>query len=101
MTTRLEQLHEFLNDDPNDPFNIYALALEYQKSDVQRSKAFFDQLLNEHPEYVPTYYHAANLYLGMGLPLEAVAILEKGIDVARRKNESKAVRELQGVLDEV
>jgi lipoprotein NlpI len=32
--TRLEQLHQFLQEDPADPFNLYALAIEYQKTDI-------------------------------------------------------------------
>lgn len=101
MATRLEQLHEFLAADPKDPFNVYALALEYRKTDVQKTKDLFDQLLGEHPEYVPTYYHAANLYLELNLNAEALVILQAGIAAARKQNEVKAARELQGILDEL
>lgn len=31
MNNRIEQLKEFLIEDPNDPFLIYALGLEYVK----------------------------------------------------------------------
>ena len=31
MNTRIQQLNEFLKEDPNDSFLIYALSLEYAK----------------------------------------------------------------------
>lgn len=101
MATRLEQLLEFLTADPHDPFNIYALAIEYRKNDIEKAKTLFDQLLNEFPDYVPTYYHAATLYLENNQEGEAIHILQTGIAVARKQNETKAARELQGLLDEV
>ena len=36
MTSRIEQLKQFAKEDPNDPFNKYALALEYQKTDARK-----------------------------------------------------------------
>src|SRR5688572_24669510 len=95
MNTRLEQLHEFLKEDPTDPFNIYALAIEYQKVDVLKAKAYFDELLLKHESYVPTYYHAGNLYLDLNLENDAIRIIEKGIQQAHKQNEQKAMRELQ------
>lgn len=98
---RLEQLTQFLQDDPNDPFTLYALALEYQKTDMIKAKALFDQLLEKHPEYIPTYYHAGNLYVTLQRIDDAVRIFEKGIAVARKQNAVKAMRELQSVYDEL
>jgi lipoprotein NlpI len=59
--TRLEQLLRFYREDPNDPFSVYGLALEYQKTDVRESERFFDELLGKFPDYLPAYYHAAKL----------------------------------------
>lgn len=101
MNIRLQQLQQFLNEDPNDPFNIYALALEYLKFDQQKSKALFDELLLKHEDYIPTYYYAGNLYLELNFADEASKILEKGIAKARAQNELKAMRELQTLYDEL
>src|SRR5690349_20522650 len=101
MSTRLDTLHQFYTDDPNDPFNIYALAIEYQKSDTSKSLKYFEKLLREHGEYVPTYYHAAKLYQEIGDIDKAIAVYEKGIAIAKAKNDLKAARELKSAYDEM
>jgi len=98
---RVEQLHQFLQEEPNDPFNIYALALEYQKTDIAKAKELFDRVLHEHETYVPVYYHAGNLYLELEMPDRAMLIFEKGIIEAKKQNELKAMRELQSVYNEL
>jgi len=98
---RLEQLAQFLQEEPDDPFNIYALALEYQKTDATKAKALFDELLEKHPAYIPTYYHAGNLYIALERIDDAIVIFEKGISEARKQNALKALRELQAVYDEL
>lgn len=101
MNDRLKQLQEFLDEDPNDPFNLYALALEYQKTDLNSAKEIFDQLLKHHEDYIPTYYQAGNLYLTLYLIDDAKEILKKGVSKAKQKNELKAMREIQSVYDEL
>jgi Tfp pilus assembly protein PilF len=99
--TRLTQLLQYFKDDPNDPFNIYALALEYLKTDVTRSKEFFDLLLLNHEDYVPAYYHAAKLYQSLDEKEKAIEVYEKGISIAKKHQEHKALRELQSAYDEL
>src|SRR5687767_15791244 len=91
---RIEQLRQFYQDDPNDPFNLYALALEYLKHDVEQSKKFFEKLLQAHEEYLPAYYHAAKLYQDLDLKNLAMQTYQKGIALAKRRNEHKTLREL-------
>ena len=59
---RIAILEEFYKTEPNDPFNAYALALEYLNSNTSKAKALFEELLANHPTYVATYYHAAALF---------------------------------------
>jgi tetratricopeptide (TPR) repeat protein len=99
--TRLEQLLRFYKEDPNDPFSLYGLALEYQKFDVNESAQYFDQLLTNFPDYLPTYYHAAKLKASLGLNESALNIYKRGIDLAKRLNERKAQQELQSAYDEL
>jgi tetratricopeptide (TPR) repeat protein len=98
---RLEMLLRYFEDDPADPFNIYGLALEYLKSDQQKSRKLFEKLLVDHPQYVPTYYHAAKLYQELNDKERAIATYEKGMQVALNSNELKAHRELKSAYDEL
>lgn len=99
--TRLDALLQYYKEEPNNPFNVYALALEYLKSDIQRAKELFDELLSMHEDYIPTYYHAAGFYQQIGNKDKALAIYEKGIMKAKKVNDNKALRELQSAHDEL
>lgn len=98
---RLRQLQKFYEEDPGDPFNLYALALEYLKTDSTKTSALFDVLLHQHPSYLPTYYHAAKLCQDMGQHGKAVKIFEEGMALAKRINDTKALRELRAAYDEM
>lgn len=99
--TRLQQLQQFFSEDPHDPFNLYALAIEYQKTDVEKSMELFSQLAAEHPKYIATYYHFGKLLQEIGKLKEAQAIFETGIRFAQELNEAKALRELRSALQEL
>jgi tetratricopeptide (TPR) repeat protein len=101
MSDRLKNLLEFYEEDPNDPFNIYSLALEYSKSSPTKAKVFFDLLLLKHPTYVPTYYHAAKLLQETDQKEKAIEVYKKGMLMARNANDHKALRELQSAHDEL
>jgi tetratricopeptide (TPR) repeat protein len=99
--TRLEQLTKFYEEDPNDPFNIYGLALEYLKTDVKKSDELFNKLLTSFPDYLPAYYHAAKLKATLHQNDEALLIYQKGIEVASRLAEHKTKQELQSAYNEL
>ena len=92
---RISQLKKFLEDDPNDPFLLYALATEYVKEAPQTALTYFEQLLQDHPDYVPTYYHAAALYAELDLQDKAEETYQTGIQKAQLAGDSHALRELQ------
>jgi tetratricopeptide (TPR) repeat protein len=93
-------LEQFVVEDPTDPFNRYALALELAKWDKLKSKEIFDQLIQANPDYVPAYYQAALVYLELSLNEAATKIIENGIVQAKKQNNQKAVSELRGLMDE-
>lgn len=92
---RISQLLDFLKAEPNDPFLLYALATEYNKNEPQKALAWYEKLLNEHPDYIPTYYHAAALYDELELQEKAGRTYAKGIEKARQAGETHALRELE------
>jgi len=98
--SRLEQLFEFLQEDPQDPFNWYAVATEYLKTDLQAALQYYEKLLNEHENYVPTYYHAARLYAQLGFSEKAQTTFQKGIRISQQQGNRNAHRELQNAYNE-
>ncbi|MBC7569128.1 MAG: tetratricopeptide repeat protein [Spirosoma sp.] len=92
---RIQQLIRFVQEEPHDPFNVYALAMEYMTNQPERARAYFDQLLTEHPAYLATYYHAAALYAEQGNTDRATELYEQGMALAKAQNNQKTLLELQ------
>lgn len=103
--TLLSNLLTFYEEDPEDPFNVYALALEYLKHDSEKAGQFFDILLFNHPDYLPTYYHAGEFFALEENFKKAELIYQKGIDLALSQKNTKTHQELlrayRGFLDEL
>ncbi|RZL12581.1 MAG: tetratricopeptide repeat protein [Pedobacter sp.] len=99
-STRLIKLLEFLESDPNDPFILYALATEYNSlNDVDKAFTYYLKLVDEHPEYVGTYYHLGKLYEKNDNSEAAIAIYQRGMSAARTKRDMHAFSELQGAFN--
>ncbi len=80
---RLNQLLEFLEKEPNDTFLLYALATEYLKTDTQKALQYYENLLQNHSNYIATYYHAAELYADLEKYEKANQAYLKGIEVCQ------------------
>jgi tetratricopeptide (TPR) repeat protein len=100
-SNRIAQLLQFQQDDPHDPFPVYGLALEFLKTDAKKSEAYFNELLNRFPEYLPTYYHAAKLKADCNKTEEAIEIYKRGIELAEKQTDKATLRELKSALDEL
>jgi tetratricopeptide (TPR) repeat protein len=94
MSERISLLQGFIEEDPDDPFNWYALALEYQKTDLARAIEVFRTLVDSHASYIPTYYQFAQALEQLGQHAEAVRIYDLGIIEASKAEDVKAMREL-------
>ncbi|HNI43274.1 MAG: hypothetical protein JNM36_01665 [Chitinophagales bacterium] len=95
--SRIEQIKSFLEQKPNDPFLHFALALEHLKlDDSATAKAIFNQLLQEQPDYVGTYYHLGKLLEQEKAYEQAFEVYQKGIATATRANDRHAAQELRG-----
>jgi len=103
--TLLENLLAFYQEDPGDPFNIYALAMEYAKTDAGKAGHFYEILLSEHHDYLPTYYHAAAFFAFQDKIERADEIYQKGIELALLQKNTKTYQELlrayRNFLDEI
>ncbi len=94
---RIQQLLEFLEEEPANPFNLYALALEYQNFDPEKAEYYFHRLLGVHTDYLPTYYHAAAFFAHHHQEDldKAKEIFEAGIALAKKLQNHHALKELQ------
>ena len=97
---RLTTLLTMARENPNDPFLIFALALEYKTGGNQaESRAYFERLVYEFPDYVPTYQQYGKMEEESGNLKAAVDLYSKGIEKARAKGDEKTARELQQAID--
>lgn len=96
---RLSNLESFIKTEPEDPFNWYALAMEYKNLDTAKCKQHLDHLLTHFPDYLATYYQAAELLIDESKKQDAGIVLEKGIELAKIQNDANTLRELQNLLN--
>jgi len=92
---RLRLLEEFAREEPNNPFNWYALALETENSQPDQALFYFRKVLKDFPEYLPVYFPSAHFFSEHELIQEAQETFESGIELAKQLKESKPLHELQ------
>lgn len=102
MKSRLEQLYEFLEESPEDPFLHYAISSELlKKGDTGQALSGYEQLIQRFPDYQGTYYHLAKLYERLGQTDDAIATYEAGMHIARKGRNQHAYGELANALAEL
>jgi tetratricopeptide (TPR) repeat protein len=105
MTSRLSQLLAFLEKEPNDTFLQYAVAMEYLKTETEKSVEILEKIANQNPNYTPTYYQLAALYWAKNEIEKAKNTYLKGIEICKIVADHHTLRELQRAyqhfLDEV
>lgn len=95
---RLKILYELIEQEPNDPFNKYALGLELKNIDTSKAEEAFEKLVNSHPKYLPTYYQLGEVLVSQEKFEAAIPIYQTGIELAKEQGNSKTEKELIGVL---
>jgi len=100
--SRVAALQEILKGNPDDAFARYALGLEYSGAgEIDAALSQFDRLLTAHPDYTNGYFMAAQTLDRAGRSDESRAMLEKGIESARRTNNRHALTEMEAMLEEL
>ena len=100
--TRVAVLQEILKDNPDDAFARYALGLEYSSAgETEAALSEFARLLAAHPDYTNGYFMAAQTLDRAGRLADARAMLQKGIDSARRSNNRHALAEMEAMLEDI
>ena len=97
---RIEELEKMLDENPEDPFLIYALAREYEsKEGTLQALLMYEHLVTNYPNYIATYYHYAKLLHKAGNRSEAVRLIQKGIEEGTKEKDLHAVSEMRGMLN--
>jgi Tfp pilus assembly protein PilF len=99
---RIEKLQELLQKMPHDNFLRHALALEYIKlGNDNDAKILFENILNESPGYVGSYYHLGKLLERQGETAAAIVWYEKGLQEAKAVNDNHAYNELLAAYEDL
>ena len=95
VTERLNELLKFHKEDPADAFTLYAIATEYVNADQDSvAETWFARLMQDHPDYLGTYYHYGKLMERKGREDEAAKLYDKGMAVAKADGDKKTLGEL-------
>lgn len=98
----LEQLEKLLAADPTDPFVPYAIAQEHAKlGQLVTALDYFDRCLALDSSYCYAYFHKARTLQTLGDIAGAKAVLTQGVAAATKAQDSHALSEIRGFLDEL
>jgi tetratricopeptide (TPR) repeat protein len=99
---RIDLLKGFLQDNPNDSFSRYALALEFVKlNQLDDARREFETVRDNDPDYLATYYQLGQLFTQLGLRHEAEKTFRTGITVAVKQRDSHTQSELEAALESI
>lgn len=99
---RIATFKNFIARAPGDPFPRYGLAMEYRsRGDLATAWTAFSELLDQFPDYVPTYLMAGGTLSALGRRDEAADVYRRGIEVATRRSDPHARGELETALNEI
>ncbi len=99
---RIQMLTQIVNENPNDAFARYGLAMEFSKADdAESAMQHFNRLVELHPDYAAGYFMAAQLLARVGRTDEAKTLLTNGIAAAARSGNDHARGEMELMLAEL
>src|SRR5688572_18729237 len=96
---RLTKLQQMLAREPNDPFLVYGLAMEYKKAnDAGRAIEHFDRVVQLDPGYCYAYHQKGLVYESTGDVESARRAYRDGIAAAVKKGDAHAREEIEAAL---
>ncbi len=98
--TRLDILKKMVEQNPNDSFSRYGLAMEYRNGgDLEGAVREFRALIAVNPGYCYAYFHGGQTLEKLGRTDEAAELYREGIEASTRVGDQHARGEIQGALD--
>jgi Tfp pilus assembly protein PilF len=102
MFDRIEKIKELLLKTPDDNFLKHALALEYIKIENDKeARRLFEEILTQDENYLGSYYHLGKLLERNNEAALAISYYEKGMEVAKKADETRAYNELKSAYEEL
>ncbi len=99
MNSRIDNLLGMLKEEPNDLFLNYALAVEFVGQEKYReAENQFLKTLQLNNEYLPCYYQLGQTAEKLNKEKEALAYYHKGVELAKKQNNNKALNELNEAI---
>jgi tetratricopeptide (TPR) repeat protein len=96
---RMRQLKQMLLRQPDDPFLLYGVAMEYKKAGrAELAIEHFDQVLRRDPNYCYAYYQRAQVHESRGDVEAAKRSLREGLEAADRSGDAHARSEIEAAL---
>ena len=98
--SQLNRLNAALSSRPNDPFVLYAIAMEHLKleqSELALEK--FSALTKSHPDYVPTYLQFGMALADSGQAETAQQVLRTGHEIAVKAGDLHTASEIAQALE--
>ncbi|MEO8705512.1 MAG: tetratricopeptide repeat protein [Kofleriaceae bacterium] len=99
---RIETFKSFIARNPGDPFPRYGLAMEHKtRGELELARAAFQDVLEQFPDYIPTYLMAGGTLAALGQMDEAAVVFQRGIDIAGQRGDAHAKKELESALGDL
>jgi len=99
---RIATFKTFIARSPSDPFPRYGLAMEHKaRGENAEAWTIFEEMIATFPDYVATYLQAGGTLVALGRKDEAASVFRQGIEVASRRGDQHARRELESALSEI
>lgn len=98
--SRIEKMKHLLSETPEDVFLNYAYGMElFKESQIEEAIAAFAKVRQLDSNYVPAYFQQGQMLAQDGRIEEAQAILEEGIQIARKTGDDHALGEMTEYLE--
>jgi tetratricopeptide (TPR) repeat protein len=96
---RIEVLRSIVEQNPEDSFSRYGLAMEFVKSgDLGAAIDHFTRLLEHNPNYAAAYFHGGQALEKLGRIDEAKGLYRRGIEITGATGDDHTRSELQAAL---
>lgn len=98
---RKNDIVNLLEQEPEDVFLNYALAMELLNENEALAISQFQKVIKLDANYVAAYYQLALLYINNQKSTEALSILKTALALAKEQNRKHTVAEINALIMEI